>query len=66
MHKRKADAAKLGTYLHSDWKPLHCGFLRQQRAESLARYMTQLGLEKKVKLVPALSDYLAKKQLSQQ
>jgi hypothetical protein len=39
---------------------------RQQLADGLARYMTQLGLEKKVKLVPALSDYLAKKQLSQQ
>lgn len=39
---------------------------RQQLADALARYMTQLGLEKKVKLVPALSDYLAKKQLSQQ
>lgn len=35
---------------------------RQQLADALARYMTQLGLEKKVKLIPALSDYLATKE----
>lgn len=35
---------------------------RQQLADALARYMTQLGLEKKVKVIPALSDYLATKQ----
>lgn len=35
---------------------------RQQLADALARYMTQLGFEKKVKVIPALSDYLATKQ----
>ena len=35
---------------------------RQTLADGLARYMTQLGLEKKVKLIPALSEYLSKKQ----
>ena len=35
---------------------------RQQLVDTLTRYMTQLGLEKKVKLIPALSDYLATKQ----
>lgn len=35
---------------------------RQQLADALARYMTQLGLEKKAKVIPALSDYLATKQ----
>ncbi len=31
---------------------------RQQLADSLARYMTSLGLERKAKPVPALSEYL--------
>ena len=31
---------------------------RQQLADALARYMMQLGLERKVKLLPSLSDYL--------
>jgi len=31
---------------------------RQQLADSLARYMTTLGLERKAKPVPALSEYL--------
>ncbi|MDE3039654.1 MAG: hypothetical protein KGJ82_03620 [Nitrospirota bacterium] len=34
---------------------------RQTIADGLARYMTQLGLEKKVKQLPSLSDYLANK-----
>ena len=34
---------------------------RQQLADSLARYMTILGLERKAKPVPALSEYLTKK-----
>lgn len=34
---------------------------RQQLADALARYMTQLGLEKKTKTIPILSDYLATK-----
>ncbi len=32
---------------------------RQQLADALARYMTQLGLERRAKPVPALADYLA-------
>jgi hypothetical protein len=31
---------------------------RQQLADALARYMTQLGLERKAKVLPSLSDYL--------
>ncbi|NGZ11154.1 MAG: hypothetical protein CV088_17535 [Nitrospira sp. LK70] len=31
---------------------------RQQMADALARYMTQLGLERKVKVLPSLSEYL--------
>lgn len=31
---------------------------RQQLADALARYMTQLGLERKAKILPSLSDYL--------
>ncbi len=34
---------------------------RQQLADSLARYMTTLGLERKAKPVPALSEYLETK-----
>ena len=34
---------------------------RQQLADSLARYMTTLGLERKQKPVPALSEYLAER-----
>jgi hypothetical protein len=34
---------------------------RQQLADSLARYMTLLGLERKAKPVPALTEYLTKK-----
>jgi hypothetical protein len=33
---------------------------RQQLADALARYMTQLGLERKAKQVLSLSDYLTK------
>ena len=35
---------------------------RQQLADSLARYMAQLGLERWAKPVPSLSDYLEKTQ----
>jgi len=38
---------------------------RQQLADALARYMTQLGLERKAKRVPALSEYLAAKEADQ-
>ena len=31
---------------------------RQQLADALARYMTQLGLERKAKVLPSLSEYL--------
>lgn len=31
---------------------------RQQLADALARYMTQLGLERKAKILPTLSEYL--------
>jgi len=34
---------------------------RQQLADSLARYMTQLGLEKRKKPLPALKEYIAEK-----
>ena len=34
---------------------------RQQLADSLARYMTTLGLERKAKKLPALSEYVADK-----
>lgn len=34
---------------------------RGQIADSLARYMTQLGLERKAKILPSLSDYLTGK-----
>ena len=34
---------------------------RQQLADSLARYMTMLGLKRRAKTMPALSDYLSTK-----
>ncbi len=35
---------------------------RQQLADALARYLTQIGLEKQAKRVPTLQDYLAQKE----
>ena len=34
---------------------------RQQLADALARYMTQIGLKRRAKPVPALGDYLARR-----
>jgi len=34
---------------------------RQQLADSLARYMAQLGLKRRAKKVPSLSEYLSTK-----
>ena len=39
---------------------------RQQLANSLARYMTQLGLERRAKQVPDLASYLAAKEAAPQ
>jgi hypothetical protein len=39
---------------------------RQQLADSLARYMTMLGLEKRKKALPALNEYIAEKYPSEE
>jgi hypothetical protein len=45
---------------HRKWALLPVVLQRQQFADALARYMTQLGLERKAKRVLSLSDYLTK------
>jgi hypothetical protein len=40
------------------WSLLPIVLQRQQLADALARYMTQLSLEKTAKLIPSLIDYL--------